>query len=279
MKIILPNHKHIGLIFEPRSGSTAFRNYVAPLLNFIDLEEFLNPHKIPPKLVIDKNKRSTAVIVDQKSGIFIDKQIVDKTVSNDWINTQLTTLDDMASIGHYSIFGLLIKNTISDHPVVLEKIKNNSNIFFLRLKRIDVLYGIISLEISKFTDIWHNLDQENTFNRENIQGKLFVPLDLIKYHLELYIKSEQVIKEIVGEIPVIYYEQWQNNIRNLNKILNLPNKLVSVDYQKFAGNYKDIISNIDEIEDYYKEFVNKHSEYFHDEHIKNLLSKSINEFY
>ena len=284
MKINLPKDKHIGLIFEPRSGSHAFRNYISPSLGHLDLKEFLNPHIRPSKFIIDKNKKSLQIIVNQRNGEWLDESDMntenfDKMVASDWIDTQLATLDDMASIDHFSIFSILIKNTLSYHPTVLEKIKNNPNIFLIRLKRIDVLYGLISLEICKYTNIWHNFNQENTFSRENIKGKLNIPLDVIKDHLEMYIRSEYVIKETFGDIPVIYYEQWQNNIRNLNKILNIPNKILSVDYQKFTGNYKNLISNLAEIENYYKEFVIEHSEYFQDQHIKDILSDSVNEFH
>lgn len=259
----LPRDKHIGIILDPRSGSHAFRNYVSSSLDILNMGEFLNPIIHSVNLVIDKDKKSVYTITDQRYGRPLNKSF-DKILINKWINEKVKILDDMSEINQFGIFSIVIKNTLSYFPDVVETIKKNPNIFFIRLKRKDILYSMISIELSNYTEIWHNIDHKNTFSRENIKDKIYIPIDVINGHLEMYIKCECLIEEIFGEVPVVYYEYWKNNIRNLNKILNLPNKLVSVDYQKFAGNYRNLISNITEIEDYYQEFVDKHSEYFQD---------------
>jgi hypothetical protein len=281
MKINLPKDKHIAIILEPRSGSSVFRNYISSSLGHIDLKEMMNPLHPQTHMSIDKNTKTVSAFMNSYAfdNIPIYNTEFDEIVLDDWANKNLTMLNDMASIERFAIFSLMIKNILCDYPDIIKKIKNNANMHFIRLKRMDVLYGIISIEICGYTNIWHNKNQEHTFSRVNIKNKFNLPLDWIKFHLDMYIKCEGLIREIFGNVPVLYYEQWQNNIRNLNKIIDLPNKLVSVEYQKFVGNYKDLISNIDEIEDYYKEFVNNHSEYFQDEHVKNVLSNSINEFY
>ena len=279
MKITLPKDKHIGIIIEPRSGSHAFRNYISSSLKYIDLGEFINPLHRAPILIIDKNKNSVQKVADPKAGMTPDNWQFNETIANNWIDKQLTILNDMANIDRFAIFSIVIKNALSYYPAVLEKIKNNPNIYFIRLKRIDILYSIISIEMCKHTNIWHNIDHQNKFSRELIKHKFDIPLDVIKDHLEMYIKCERLVEEIFDNTPVIHYEQWQNNIRNLHKVLDLPNKLVSVDYQKFTGNYKNLISNIVDIENYYKEFVMEHFEYFQDQHIKDILSDYVNEFH
>ena len=260
IKFSLPVDKHIGIILDPRSGSHAFRNYVSSSLDILNMGEFLNPMIHSLNLLVDKNKKFVYTVPDQRYGRPL--QLVNETLIDQWIDEKIKILDEMSSIDQFGIFSIVLKNTLSYFPDVIKKIKNNSNIHFIRLKRIDVLYGIISIEICKHTDIWHNVDHTNTFSRENIKDKINIPLDVINKHLEMYIKCESLVEEIFGKVPILYYEQWQNNIRNLNKILNLPNKLVSIDYQKFTGNYKNLILNIDEIEDHYEEFVNKHPEHF-----------------
>jgi hypothetical protein len=42
----------------------------------------------------------------------------------------------------------------------------------------------------------------------------------------------------------------------------IPKQLVSFPVNKFSGNYKDLVTNIDEIEEFYEDFVNEHKEYF-----------------
>jgi hypothetical protein len=277
MKINLPKNKHIAVILEPRSGSHAFRNYISSSLDILNLGEFLNPINPQQAVTIDKNKKTALTFKDvfRRDSDFD----FDNIKINNWVDKSLTILNDVASVEHYAIFSLLIKNVLCCYPDVIRKIKNNPNIDFIRLKRIDVLYGIVSIEICKYTEIWHNIDQRDTFSRVNMKNKLNIPIDEIKFHLEMYIKCENLIKEIFGNVPVIYYEQWQNNIRNLNKIITLPNKLISIELTKFAGDYRDLISNINEIEDYYREFVKEHSEYFHHDHVNTILSQSINELY
>jgi hypothetical protein len=277
MKINLPKNKHIAVILEPRSGSHAFRNYISSSLDILNLGEFLNPINPQQAVTVDKNKKTALTFKDvfRRDSDFD----FDNIKINNWVDKSLTILNDVASVEHYAIFSLLIKNVLCCYPDVIRKIKNNSNIDFIRLKRIDVLYGIVSIEICKYTEIWHNIDQRDTFSRVNMKNKLNIPIDEIKFHLEMYIKCENLIKEIFGNVPVIYYEQWQNNIRNLNKIITLPNKLISIEFTKFVGDYRDLISNINEIEDYYREFVKEHSEYFHDDHVNTILSQSINELY
>lgn len=274
MKIYLPTDKHIGIILDPRSGSHAFRDYVSASLEILNMGEFLNPNIRTLNLLVDKNKKSVHKIPDHRYGFPIDTEY-NEILINEWIDEKLNVLNDMSSIDQFGIFSILIKNTLSYFPDIIKKIKGNHNTYFIRLKRADVLYSIISIEICKHTNIWHNIDHENTFSRENIKDKINIPLDIINTHLEMYVKCEKLIEEIFGKVPIVYYEQWQNNIRNLNMILNLPNKFVSIDYQKFIGNYKNLISNIDEIEEYYDKFVNRHSEYFQDQQTRNLLLNTI----
>ena len=262
LEINLPTNKHIGIIFDPRSGSHVFRNYISNLINIVNLSEFLNPQVYPLRVSVNKNEKEVYYANDHKSGKKSNFELFDEITINEWVDKRSNILNDMTDIEIFSIFGILIKNTLSNYPNIIKKIKQIPNIYFVRLKRADILYSIISIELSRYTEIWHNIDNTNVHSRKKIKDKIKIPIIEIKNHLEMYVRCEDLIKETFNEIPTIYYEQWQNNVRNLNKILKLPNKLVSIDFQKFEGNYKNLISNIDEIENYYEEFVNDHAEYF-----------------
>lgn len=261
VKIYLPKDKHIGILIDPRSGSHALRDYVSTSLNILNLGEFLNPQVHQAQLKIDKNKKEIFRLRNEIDGKPRFEEFTKSFIDN-WITERFTSLTEMLDINEFAIFSIFVKDVLSHYPNTVKQIKQRPDIFFIRLKRADVLYSIISIEISKHTNIWHNVDHTNTFSRENLKEKIKISLDDIKTHLERHINAETLVKDIFEEIPVIYYEQWQNNIRNLNNILNLPNKFTSIHYQKFVGNYKNLVSNIIEIEDYYREFVNKHSEHF-----------------
>jgi hypothetical protein len=262
LKINLPNDKHIGLIFDPRSGSHIFRNYISELLNILDLNEFLNPLVHPIKVSVDKIEKKVFYSIDHKSGKKFNFETFNEITINKWANDRIDVINDMTEIGLFSMFGILLKNTLSSYPDIVKKIKQRPDIYFIRLKRADVLYSILSIEISRYTTIWHNIDNVNVHSRKQIKDKIEIPIDVINNHLKMYTDCEDLIKKIFDEMPIIYYEQWQNNIHNLNKILKIPNKIISIDFQKFEGNYKDLISNIDEIENHYAEFVNDHPKYF-----------------
>jgi hypothetical protein len=261
MKIILPNNKHIGIIMEPRSGSHALREYVISALEIFNLGEFLNPYIHTARLVIDKNKRIVHRLSDKKDGTS-NYDITDKETLDQWIEQKFSELDDMTSINEFGMFSIIIRNLLVHYPEIVKRIQQRPDMYFIRLKRADVLYSIISLEICKHTNIWHNKDQVNTFSREQIKNKIEIPLNVINDHLEMYIKCEQLVEEIFGTVPEIYYEQWQNRLSNISKIIQLPNRIIPVGYQKFVGNYKNLISNIDEIEDHYERFVNENYTYF-----------------
>jgi len=261
VKIYLPNNKHIGVLLDPRSGSHALRDYVSTSLNILNLGEFLNPQVYQAQLKIDKNKKEVFRFRNDIDGKPRFEEF-NRFLIDSWITERFDSLTDMSDINKFSIFSIFVKDSLSYYPDIVKKIKQRPDIFFIRLKRADVLYSIISIEMSKYTNIWHNINHDNTFSRKNLKEKIEISLDDINTHLVRYVNAEVLIKNIFEEIPVIYYEQWQNNIRNLNNILNLPNKLTSVHYQKFVGNYKNLVSNIIEIEDFYDEFVNDHPEHF-----------------
>ena len=260
-KINIPKDKHLGIIIDPRSGSHAFRDYISSALSIPNLSEFLNPIVYQPCFFIDKNKKTIHRLPNDKNGEQRFK-IFNESVIKQWADERLDELSNITDIDQYGVFSILIKDVLSYYPEIVEKIKQRPDIYFIRLKRADVLYAIISIELSRYTNIWHNKNQNHTFSRENIKDKIEIPLDTIIDHLTSLIDAEKIIEKIFKGIPVIYYEQWQNNIRNINKILNLPNKIVSVNFHKFTGNYKNLISNIDEIEKYYEQFVNEHPQHF-----------------
>ena len=81
--------------------------------------------------------------------------------------------------------------------------------------------------------------------------------------IRMYLENDKDIDKYFSDIPTIYYEQFQNNVNNLRNLFEgIPKKIVSNPYTKLGINYKEYVENIDEIEDYYEQFVNDNKEYF-----------------
>lgn len=256
-QIEILNNKHLGIIFQPRSGSHVLREYMCKLLNRENLHEFFNPRISLPEISIENNivKQIGSVesinprpYAEEKSSILNKIEILQNLSNNEKYG--------VASI-YSAAYPKYYQKSASS---LLELIAQQQNIQFIELDRADVLYSIISLFISAKTDVFHNTDQQMKL-RSNFN--LHMDMTYVEEHLQTYIDNKNLTKQHFENIPIIYYEQYQNKITNiLNLFTGIPKKIVGLGINKFKGNHKELISNINEVEDYYEEFVNKHSEYF-----------------
>jgi len=170
-------------------------------------------------------------------------------------------LQDLEAIQQYGITTVQTTGFIeSGYTELIELIAQEKNTQFIFLDRADVLYSLISLRLSL-----HKIEFHNSSDVAKIRNYEPLPFSIntLSKLLEAYIKNKDAVNKYFGDIPIIYYEQYQHRVSNiLNLFTGIPKKIVSVEINKWQGNHKDMISNIDEVEDYYEEFVNKYPEYF-----------------
>ena len=259
-KVTIESNKHIAFIIQPRSGSTVLRNYLSQLLNYNSAGELLNHNVNTVDIEIKNNKIVKWIHPDPNIRPSEDMTIDDLTLRS---YNNLNTLTQLTEIKKYCIFTVLVRSFRERGPDILTKLKERNDIQFIRQERADVLYSILSSFMSMLTDDWHNNDPTTIKKRELKRGKLNI--DGIMYHLNRYVEERKLIKEYFPDIPVIYYEQFQMSpVKMIDMFNGIPKKLLSLSTSKFSDNYKDkeIITNIDEIEDLYETFVNDHIEYF-----------------
>ena len=259
-KITIDPNKHITFIIQPRSGSSVLRNYLCEILNYNNAGELLNHNVNTVDIEIKNNKIVKWEHPNSKIRPFVDKTVDDLTQRS---YNNLNSLTQLTEIKQYCIFSTLVHSFFERGSDILAKLKERNDIQFIRQERADVLYSILSIFMSIDTDIFHNNDPTIIKKRELRHGKLNI--NAILQYLNMYVEERKLIKEYFPDIPIIYYEQFQMKPANMmNLFEGIPKKIVSLSTSKFAENYKDkeIITNIDEIEDLYEKFVKDHIEYF-----------------
>jgi hypothetical protein len=259
-KVTIEPNKHIAIIFQPRSGSTVLRDYLCQLLQYDNASELLNHYVNTVDIEIKNNKIVKWNHPDPKIPPSEDMTIDDLTLRS---YNNLNTLTQLTEIKQYCIFSVLPRSFKERGSDILTKLKERNDIQFIRQERADVLYSILSIAMSIQTREFHNYNTNIIKKRELKRGKLNI--DGIMYHLNIYVEERKLIKEYFPDIPVIYYEQFQMSPARMMDMFNgVPRKIISLSTSKFSENYKDreIINNIDEIEDLYETFVNDHIEYF-----------------
>lgn len=249
--------KHIGILFHPRSGSHVLRHYLGSITNSLNLGELFNPGVIQHGIEINIAEKFAASITSENTGtrtLLSDIDIIKQVDDN------LSLLRLLYSINRTAVFGISPRSYNNSYPEFMQKICNQDNIQYLQLRRADLLYSVISTILSAESEDWHNMSRKRQVR--NSERHVF---DLIRIEnsLLMYIKEEKEIKEHFGEVPTIYYEQFQFNIGGLrNLFTGIPKNIVSIPFDKFAGNHKDLVENLDEVEDLYEQFVNEYKEYF-----------------
>jgi hypothetical protein len=222
----------------------------------MNLVELFNANVIQPEIIIDEDTSTASLIFLPRSGQLVENPI---NAEKETV-TQLVMLDKLSKINKPAIFGILVRSYKNNYPAFIEKLSKQENIQFVHLTRADVLYGIISTIICDETTIWHN--KSDLQQERYVEKRIFNP-SVILYCLNAYLDELKEIRTHFNSVHTIYYEQFQFNVSNLHNLFSgIPKKIISIPFNKFVGNYKDIIKNLDEIEDLYEKFVNEHAEYF-----------------
>jgi len=254
--IKLKENKHLGILFQPRSGSHVLRNFLSNMTSRLDLGEYLSTNSVNLEFNI---KEDGYTIIDKSN-----RGKLAPTLTNDErkdvLDTNLNTLQKMSDIGLYSVFGMPIGNHLKFYPEFSKILSSRQDIQLISLLRADVLYSIISIVICLRTQIWHNYSSKPV-NRK--AESFYLPIDGLEKDLNQYIRALQDIEQNFNNVEVLYYEEFQFNVNSLrNKFDGFPKRIISMPWSKFQGNYKDLIINLKEVENYYEQFVNEHREYF-----------------
>ena len=253
--ITLQPNKHIGLLFQPRSGSHLLRGYLAELANLADLGEIFNHDGGTQKRFQITNSTATTVTLH-------DTMDSSKLPTIDRFNRSLGHIDVLNTLHEkdiHAVFTVLLRSFSAEFPQLVTKLSSNPNIQFIRLERADVLYSIISVILAIRSEIWHN---PSASNLERPQTSFKVSLSVLTRMLTEYIDGYRDIENNFSA-PIIYYEQFQHRVANiLNLVDGVPKVIYSVRVNKISGNYKESIENLSEVEDLYEQFVNDHKEYF-----------------
>lgn len=259
MSILIQPDKHIALIMQPRSGSHVLRHFLSEALGYDNALELFND--LLSVYYVEINDNSTTY---HNGGNIMPSDLTEQGLimrSND----HLMMLNRLATKKQFAVFGVCINSYWKHNNTLTNSISLHPNIQSIRLERADVLYSILSVVMSKVTGIWHNTSRENNINamsRKKIKPAV-IDINYIEEELNEYLSVTDEIYKNFGELPIIYYEQFQNSLSSMKDLFdNIPRKLISIPFNKFVGNYKDLITNLDEVENLYEQFVNEHKDYF-----------------
>jgi len=262
-KIKISRDKHTGIIFDPRSGSHVLRNFFAEVNNTINVGELFNPARLINESDINYNEYIKSLCKGNRNfrylGI-IKPNILDLDTCEQDDNENIETLKVEAGFSNYFVFSINSLPYDNRRENLFKKLINSNVIQCIRLKRADLLSSILSIHFARTNKIWHRTDPNEIIH---VPELIKIPMDYIEERLKLYIETDKDINKYFPDIPTIYYEQFQNNVHNLrNMFEGIPKKIVSSPFIKLGINYKTHVENIDEIEDYYEQFVNDNKEYF-----------------
>jgi hypothetical protein len=254
MITIQPN-KHIGLLFQPRSGSHVLRGYLSDLANLADLGELFNhTGSKQSRFRVANSTASTATLhstMDPTELASIDRYA--RSLGN------LEVLNTLHEKDIHAVFSVLLRSFSDEFPQLVTKLASNPDIQFIRLERADVLYSIISVMLAIKSEIWHN-SSASYLERPHTSEDLSLPA--LNSMLIDYINGYRDIENNFSA-PIIYYEQFQHRVTNiLNLVDGVPKVIHPARVNKISGNYKESIENLSEVEDFYEQFVNDHKEYF-----------------
>jgi len=263
-KIKISRDKHTGIIFDPRSGSHVLRNFFAEVNNTINVGELFNPARLlsPADAVLDEQVKN--FMKGNRSFSYLriksESDIVDLNSCEQDDNENIETLKVEAGFSNYFVFSINSVPYGIRRENLFKKFINSDSVQLIRLKRADLLSSILSIYFARTSKIWHKTDPNQIISTPET---LKIPMEYIVERLKLNLEVDKDIDKYFPDIPTIYYEQFQNNIHNLRNLFEgIPKKIVSNPYTKLGISYKKHVENIDEIEDYYEQFVNDNKEYF-----------------
>ena len=255
---ILPN-KHTGIIFDPRSGSHVLREFLSSVTDSINVGELFNPGRSNNEYDIYTNSLMKGNRNFSYLGIS-NLDTLDLNTCEQDDNENIETLKVEAEFSNYIVFSINLLQYGNRRENLFKKLINSNIIQYIRLKRADLLSSILSIYFARTNNIWHLTDQTKIIH---VPETLKIPMGYIIERLKINLEIDKDIDKYFSDIPTIYYEQFQNNIHNLRNLFDgIPKKIVSNPYIKLGINYKNHVENIDEIEDYYEQFVNDNKEYF-----------------
>ena len=262
-KIPILRDKHTGIIFDPRSGSHVLREFFSAVNNTINVGELFNPARFINESDIIHNEYIKSSMKGNRNfkhlGI-INPDILDLDTCEQDDNENIETLKVEAEFSNYSVCSINSVPYYNRRENLFKKLVNSNVIQCIRLKRADLLSSILSIYFARTNKIWHKIDPNQIINAPET---LKIPMDYIVERLKRNLENDKDIDKYFPDIPTIYYEQFQNNVHNLRNLFEgIPKKIVSNPFIKLGINYKNHVENIDEIEDYYEQFVNDNKEYF-----------------
>lgn len=259
---ILPN-KHVGIIFDPRSGSHVLREFLSSVTDSINLGELFNPGRSNDEYDIKRDEYTNSLLKGNRYFSYLgisNPNIFNLDTCEQDDNENIETLKVEAGFSNYVVFSINSFRYGNRRGNLFEKLINSNIIQCIRLKRADLLSSILSIYFARTSNIWHKRDPNQIISAPET---LKIPMDYIIERLKINLEIDKDIDKYFSDIPTIYYEQFQNNLHNLRNLFDgIPKKIVSNPYTKMGINYKTHVENIDEIEDYYEQFVNDNKEYF-----------------
>lgn len=267
---LLDPHKNIAILFQARSGSHVLASYLSDVLKMQNSKELFNANltiKLPgesghdelirmsggnPNYSVPGHPGGLPFLIDETDQYKIDR-LEDRY---EYLRNATQSSNDRFVVNIY------INSYIEFYPTFSQKLFKLPNTQFIQLERADVLYSIISAVVSSWTEQFHNVSDTVVTRARPMEGGE-ITMHFLERNLKMYINKIDHIREFFGDVPTLYYEEFQFSPSNkLRKLFNLSPELMSMPYNKFTGNHKDIIRNIDEVEDFYEQFVNEHKEYF-----------------
>ena len=257
MSIKIEPNKHIALLLEARSGSSLLRQYLSEITGYYDLSELFN-HRVKRVDISVDNEVHITYPPDGGSTLETEVEVCNRS------KNYLDQLDQLTILNKYSVFGVVINSYQTSFPELTQLLSVRTDIQPIRIERADLLYSFLSIAVSRKSDVWHNRTYENgtiAVNRD--VAPITLPISWIEHMLNTYICSVNEIRKNFRDVPLIYYEQFQRTPATLMHLFTgIPEKIINHELNKFVGNYKELITNLSEVEDYYEQYVHSHSEYF-----------------
>lgn len=255
--IHIPSDKHIGLLFQPRSGSHVLRFFLSAATGRTNLNECFNHYLSTKSNRIIPAGDQFLVGNFNEPILLTPDQMYQRSVDH------MRSLSLMSEKRAYTIFSILPRSFSKEYPQLNNMLASRDDIFFIRLERADVLYSILSRIVCLQNDVWHNDVLRNDAKMlPRIHRKYVFPIDELETELYDYIKTSNTISENYTA-PVLYYEQFQSSPASLRKLFDgIPQLILSSPVNKFAGNYKVQVENLSEVEEFYEQFVNDNAECF-----------------
>lgn len=260
--------KHVGIIFQPRSGSHVLQHYLATVAEMYNSGEIFNL-TMNLKLNVPSDGRDPYMgptdLIDP-AALYLSLRGASLAAE---IAARRKAITALGATGRRTVFKLWPGAWMKPYPEVSEELAGSPEYQFIILQRADVLYSLISFAVSSMggtvatTASLSDFHNKTTIARPKIMTATYLALDWLKYKLSAYIEEQAHIARYFKDAPTIYYEEFQDSPAKLRKMFTgVPSEIVSIPYSKFLGNHKDIITNLAEVEDLYEQFVNEHKEYF-----------------